>query len=521
MSMPSPAQDTGLSAPQLRQRYLIALVLIALLTLASQWVVQTSIADQSHDSRVVNIAGRQRMLSQKIAKAAHYIGAAESPAVRHRHLDQLQDALTLWERSHAGLQRGDHELGLPGNNSPQIVALFDSIAPHHSRMIVATRAILAAPDDSEGVRAAIRQLADAEASFLRGMDAIVFRYDSEARARVEFTRQLEFVLATVTLLVLLLEARFIFAPAVRRLRTDMFQRTRHAADLEKLFAVSPAAIFLIDQMTLRISRVNEKAERLMDSAAENLLTRPIADFVDAAIDSNRAFLSKLQAGEPLAEYEVVLVDARQRTLETLVSSCRITVDEHKVYVLGITNITELKDAQKSLQYYATFDELSGLINRRTGLMLLQKEIGRAMRERTTVTLCYVDLDGLKETNDRYGHHEGDWLIRTASSILNESVRDGDIAIRMGGDEFLLVLHDCTEEEAAQLARRIEGQLSEASERDAKPFRLAASFGIVAFNPSRHASPGDAVAEADARMYAAKRQRQAMEPNAATSVETHR
>lgn len=494
------------TAQHLRVRYIVALLLIAILTLVSQAVIQVSIADQEHDSRIVNIAGRQRMLSQKITKTCYYIAEAESAEAREGYRNQLEEALGLWQRSHAGLQRGDPEFGLPGKNSAQVMILFKGIEANHQAMISAAQQVLAAPDSQMVLRRATQIISANEPKFLPGMDAIVFRYDAEAKERVSSAKYLEIGLAIITLLVLVLEARFIFAPAVSRLRRDMREREQREADMETLFSASPTAMLLIDEASLAIIQCNRKTEDLMGCAAEGILQREISEFLDAKHETNRRFLEKVRSGDALSEYEILLIDAQSTSVEALVSSCRLTFAGRHVYVLGVTNITELKKAQQTLQYYATFDEMTGLVNRRTGLMLLDKEVERAQRKRIALTVCYADLDGLKAVNDRYGHHEGDWMIRTMSKVLSDSIRKGDVAMRLGGDEFMLMLHECPEAEAKLLLGRIETRLSDISSAEQKPFTLGVSFGLALYDLTRHANAAELIADADSRMYEAKQAR---------------
>ncbi len=236
MSSDLPQQDGGVkvrSVRQLAKRYIIALSLIALLTIISQAIVQFLIADQEYDSRVVNIAGRQRMLSQKITKTSYYILTAQSADAASRYRKELDDAVGLWERSQLGLLKGDREMGLPGQNSQAVITLFSSIEPHHAAIIAAARAILSATSSTEELQHGISSIKEHEALFLKGMNDIVFRYDEEAKTKVDLAKWIEIALLCITLSVLVLEAVYIFAPATRRIRRDVIELAQRDKELEQ------------------------------------------------------------------------------------------------------------------------------------------------------------------------------------------------------------------------------------------------------------------------------------------------
>lgn len=236
MSSARHPQDVSVEARSVRQlarRYIVALSLIALLTIISQAIVQFLIADQEYDSRVVNIAGRQRMLSQKITKTSYYILTAQSAHAASRYRNELDEAVTLWERSQAGLLKGDRETGLPGNNSQAVITLFGSIEPHHAAIVAAARAILSSTESAEALDRNIRTIKEHEAPFLKGMNDIVFRYDEEAKAKVDLGKWLEIALLCITLSVLVLEAVYIFAPATRRIRRDVIELAQRDKELKK------------------------------------------------------------------------------------------------------------------------------------------------------------------------------------------------------------------------------------------------------------------------------------------------
>jgi hypothetical protein len=127
---------------RLRWLYIAALSGVALLSLAGQILVQTALSQQSSDSRVINVSGRQRMLSQRLCKSALAISAnPDSPSKRAKRFEECNQALRVWSRCHRALQEGDNDLGLPGHNSPEVAGKFKAISPYFDAM-VASAAIL-------------------------------------------------------------------------------------------------------------------------------------------------------------------------------------------------------------------------------------------------------------------------------------------------------------------------------------------------------------------------------------------
>ncbi len=216
--------------------YIAALGVVALLSISSQLVVQHALNQQSSDSRTINLAGRQRMLSQRLTKAALAIHSTPSADDLRDRLEELQTVTELWERSHIGLQQGDLELGLPGNNSTEVTAMFAQIEPQHQTMLSAAREILrlnpVGEPQPDRMLPHLNSILRNEQFFLAGMDKIVFQYDREAQARVDRMQRLEWFIVTVTILVLLLEACFVFHPAIGKIRTyiqEVIQAKEEAA----------------------------------------------------------------------------------------------------------------------------------------------------------------------------------------------------------------------------------------------------------------------------------------------------
>jgi diguanylate cyclase (GGDEF)-like protein/putative nucleotidyltransferase with HDIG domain len=153
------------------------------------------------------------------------------------------------------------------------------------------------------------------------------------------------------------------------------------------------------------------------------------------------------------------------------------------------------------------DPLTGLPNTRFMFMHLTRELARAERLKSEVSLLVMDLDNFKDINDTYGHHVGDRALRDIAGVLRTAIRPYDICVRYAGDEFIVVLSGCGGEEAErkrlELQRAVDGLQFEA--RPGKMLPLAISVGAAVF-PHDGDSYETLLATADSRMYRDKTRR---------------
>ncbi|MEM1093580.1 MAG: ATP-binding protein [Bacteroidota bacterium] len=217
---------------RLTHRYVLALALVAVLSITGHAFLQLLIKQQISDANVVNLAGRQRMLSQKLTKAALAAERSATASERDAYLSELADALMVWTTTARSLQEGDAEMGLPGAPSPAVQAGFAAIDTAYQRMVSASEQLLGA-DSLSAQQDATTALLAYEDAYLAGMDALVFQYAAEAAQRVERLRRIEMALLAFTLLVLLLEGLFIFRPIAAKVRASVdlaHEHTRLQAD---------------------------------------------------------------------------------------------------------------------------------------------------------------------------------------------------------------------------------------------------------------------------------------------------
>jgi C4-dicarboxylate-specific signal transduction histidine kinase len=212
---------------RLNQRYVVALALVALLVLLNQVLVQPPLLQLETDAPVINLAGRQRMLSQRLAKEALALQRAADEGDRQRHRAELEQVLRLWTGSHNGLRQGDRALSLPGRNSPDVRAAFDDLEPYFTRMrAAAVRLVQSTASRQPDTPTAHDELATIlaiEGQYLAQMDRIVRFFEREARARVDRLLWTGWVVTALILVALAAIGLFVLRPAAHLIRRQILE----------------------------------------------------------------------------------------------------------------------------------------------------------------------------------------------------------------------------------------------------------------------------------------------------------
>ncbi len=189
--------------------------------------------------------------------------------------------------------------------------------------------------------------------------------------------------------------------------------------------------------------------------------------------------------------------------QTSISSIRNQRGEVTNYVGLLSDITDVRLNQESLERLAYYDALTGLPNRLLLADRMHQAIAQCNRRATLLAVCYIDLDNFKPINDRWGHRAGDSLLVEVARRLMHCLRQGDTVSRLGGDEFVILIGELVSlNECEQTLQRVMDALSTPFQIDNEMATVSASIGVTIY-PSDSRDPDTLLRHADQAMYAAK------------------
>jgi diguanylate cyclase (GGDEF)-like protein/PAS domain S-box-containing protein len=169
----------------------------------------------------------------------------------------------------------------------------------------------------------------------------------------------------------------------------------------------------------------------------------------------------------------------------------------------VRDITERKKLEETLRNTSQKDDLTGLFNRRGLLKQAAPYFDFARRQKESLLLLFIDLDGMKKINDEFGHNEGDNALISTAEILNNSFRSSDIIARLGGDEFTVLVTDRNVNKNEAI-KRLNDNLKAYNKSEARGFKLAFSIGVAQLEPERMTCFEELLEQADQAMYQQKR-----------------
>jgi diguanylate cyclase (GGDEF)-like protein/PAS domain S-box-containing protein len=303
-----------------------------------------------------------------------------------------------------------------------------------------------------------------------------------------------------TIVALLLVARS------RRLNADRRPSSRYRAIIEQ----AQDGLLVADARTGEIIDANPAVQEQLGFALEELRGRSILSVLRGPNDSQDPVIATLARVEPSRGIELVqwLKDGRQIDVE--VSCVPIESSDRRLVSYLMRDLSERKKAQSQLlanqqrlDKLANHDHLTGLPNRLFLQAHLPEAIARCQESRQMLAVLFLDLDRFKHINDSRGHEVGDKLLQEIARRVRAAVRPADIVVRMGGDEFVVVLHRVNApDEVAVAATRINEVLSAPVMIAGRALVATVSIGVSMF-PRDGATMVELLKHSDTAMYQAK------------------
>ena len=514
------------SDQQIKRRYLAAVVAVTLLCVVGLVAEKAAFSGSHSYGPLIRLAAEQQSLTAQSLALADAARAQTSYSAYVDQIQALQETRNRLLKNHERLVY-ERSAGIAGHWSGKLDAAFfapplmvDRRLRNHVEQI--DRQLMRQSFDlasEPGIDA------DEAAALLGALADVTNLYETALASRLERLSWLSYTIIIGNLLALLLIGGLVLRPVMARLRIEYLRLATANTALKK--EVSERH---------RLAVEHAAAEAKFRNAFENApIGMGLMDVEGFVFDANPMLRELFQADERGIMFDIrELFDDEGKAefeaqLEALVKKpdpvttqihCSSTDDGEMIasvslspvtgadgsiqyIVLQIQDITESQTLNTRLEYQASYDELTGLMNRRAFNREVEKAWAASGKGKRDSFLLFMDLDQFKVINDTSGHAAGDQLLKRISEIITDCVRSDDVVCRLGGDEFGIVLKQCPADVAKRIAETIRGNID--SLRfvwGSETYRVGVSVGAVPLDPSL-GDVNEIQQLADAACYAAK------------------
>lgn len=321
-----------------------------------------------------------------------------------------------------------------------------------------------------------------------------------------FSAELEMISATLAVI-----SAGIVAALVGRTRTFLITMRQSQRNEARFIAASESsleAFYTLDSVRgtddeiidFEFTYINSNGERLIGLSRDKIVGQHLCTLIPVNLTGGffDEYRQVVMTGEPVVqEFPMQLEDDIPRWIRHEVVRLEDGI------AITAADITERKTMERATQHKAQHDVLTGLPNRSLLDDRMQQAIDRAIRYKNKVGLFVIDLDLFKETNDTLGHAAGDAVLVAVAHRLRDSVRGTDSVLRIGGDEFIVVIPDIQEDhDIVRLAVKITTAIANGGPPGLETVTMSCSIGIAIY-PSQASTPDELFSRADAAMYQAK------------------
>jgi diguanylate cyclase (GGDEF)-like protein/PAS domain S-box-containing protein len=267
---------------------------------------------------------------------------------------------------------------------------------------------------------------------------------------------------------------------------------------------------MVDAETLRIVDANPTLLRTLGYTLEEILPLDLSRVFTDQSDNSEALLRKLRDPNPRIPFQVGQLCKNGTLLNVEIRAYRLDLGARQVLFYSTDDVSvrrkveaQLLEKQQRLDHLAHHDQLTGLPNRLYLAAHLPGAIEEARRTSSIMAVLFLDLDRFKHINDSRGHETGDKLLKAVAQRIRATVRTEDVVVRMGGDEFIVILKNVrSSEQVNETAMRINEALSVPVLVDGRPLVTTVSIGVSLY-PRDGANMGELLRHSDTAMYQAK------------------
>lgn len=287
-----------------------------------------------------------------------------------------------------------------------------------------------------------------------------------------------------------------FLGALAGLRFPVLRKTGRRANVRDAVAIVGDTLAATHNPNALLPVILEAATEATGAAGGTITTRGITRAKRGETGGNAARL----------EVPIRVEDGVTSTLELYAAEGVFDAESHEAAQwIARQGEIALENARlhSLVKQQAVTDDLTGLANRRRFVAQLEAEVARAERSGTPLSIVLADIDDFKRVNDTWGHDVGDTVLKRVARVMEAATRDVDLTVRLGGEEFAILLPETDTAGARRLAERVREAVEAATvEAGDDAIRITASFGISCFPETADAS--QLLLEADRRLYDAKR-----------------
>jgi diguanylate cyclase (GGDEF)-like protein/PAS domain S-box-containing protein len=285
---------------------------------------------------------------------------------------------------------------------------------------------------------------------------------------------------------------------------------RYYASEQSALQQWPTTAMVLDPVSQHIVAANPAALRSLGYTIAEVRKLKISDLFSLLGENAESLIARLQAANPRAPLEM-RQHCKDGTVRAVEATCyELTLKNKEVMAVAVHDVTErrsvetrLLEKHQHLDHLAHHDQLTGLPNRLYLAAHLPGALSDARKNGTVLAVLFLDLDRFKHINDSRGHETGDKLLKTVAQRVRAAIRTEDLVVRMGGDEFIVVMKQVKDtEQVREAAARINQALNAPMVVDGRTLVTTASIGVALY-PRDGGDMGELLRHSDTAMYQAK------------------